>query len=324
MGINFKAVKAALKAANLTIVQYDKNGGFVEVCDGTFIARMTPDEYTKNGFVSALGAGLPTDKAMALRRDGKKGEYRIEPRIKSENMMLVNRDAVTARATKVYYGLSNGSLARIYKLASGKAVFIAEALADIISDCNELVGSKKYGPITALADGEPIAMVLPVRAEFEEVCKDLDFNPTPVELPKSEPVVEEVEEEPEEVEEEVEDEPLEAPEIATDCNNDETETEEVTDEIDELDDVESIKANTIQDGEEEPADRIEGFGEVPADCVYKVRTNGTEWIYGNTKPIKDGLKACGFHWAPHFKGASPKKSAWYRKPEMVAVENAAD
>lgn len=45
--------------------------------------------------------------------------------------------------------------------------------------------------------------------------------------------------------------------------------------------------------------------ELPED-VKKETKNGCTWISGNTRPIKDDLKAAGFRW-------SKKNSAWYRR-----------
>ena len=337
MGINLSAVKKVLKSADQVFVQYDTNGGFVEVCDGCFVARMTPEEYTKNGFVSATGTGLPNDKTMCLAKRGKKAEYEFTTRLKTEQMTTIEAaERVNVSATRVYWRTDVGQFARIYKTEDGKAIYMAEKYADIIEGCEALTASRKYGgPISYCEHGIVKALLLPVRADFSELCKELDYTPAPVEKPKPEekPETAPETEETAEVEEvaEVEDEPLEAP--VSDATEDACEeaeeavdeipeepTEEVTEKVDELDDIDNLDEVKAVEGEE-PADEIDGW-KVPEEVFVITKPNGTTWAYGKTKPIKDELKRRNFHYAPKWQGAKKAgypRSGWYRKPEMVAV-----
>lgn len=56
------------------------------------------------------------------------------------------------------------------------------------------------------------------------------------------------------------------------------------------------------------AEQVEDMPELPElpEDVKKEKKGNTCWISGNTKPIKDALKAAGFRW-------SKKRGAWYRR-----------
>lgn len=58
-------------------------------------------------------------------------------------------------------------------------------------------------------------------------------------------------------------------------------------------------------GQVEKAPELQPLPELPED-VKKETRGGCCWISGNTKPIKEDLKAAGFRW-------SKKNSAWYRR-----------
>ena len=298
MAINFKSITRAIKASETLFVQYNADGNKVQVSDGHFIVEVPTALYEKE-LLSACGTGVPNDKAKCLKRLSKKGNFDTMERLAA--LDAFGQVTHSAKRTRAIYELSNGNLVRLFKVDNGESVWLDERWSDFITG-GTVLGGNRYKPIE-ITDGEVRALILPVRADNVNIEELLS---APSGTPK-----------------EIKDEPLSAPTIEVDETEDETEeaeaTEEATEDEDELDTPESIAEAMIAEGEEEKPDIIEGFGEVPSDCVYKVRTTGTEWIYGNTKPIKEGLKKAGFHWAPHFKGASPKKSAWYRKPEAVSV-----
>jgi len=298
MAINFKSITKAIKASETLFVQFNADGNKVQVSDGHFIVEVPTAVYEKE-LLSACGTGLPTDKAKALKRNVKKGKFESIDRLPA--LDAFGQVSHSAKRTSAIYELSNGNTVRLFKVDNGENVWLNTAWADFVTD-GLIFGGNRYKPIE-MKDGEVRVLILPVMNDID--LSEVFGAPTTAPTAK------------------VKDEPLSAPTIEVDEAEEETEdapeAEEADEEEDELDTPESIAEAMIAEGEEEKPDIIEGFGEVPSDCVYKVRTTGTEWIYGNTKPIKEGLKKAGFHWAPHFKGASPKKSAWYRKPEAVSV-----
>ena len=343
MGINFTAVKKVLKSAERAWVQFSDNGKFVEVCDGHFLVRMTEKQYKDEGFVNALGTGLPSDKSTVILRTSKKSEWTVcEERLKTGALTKIAEDVQTATATPVYFE-GSGKMMRIYKLANGEAVFLDTVFADIIKECYNLVGSKKYGPILFVEGGEVMALVLPVNTDIKEVRKALDFTPTNY---RSEPikVKEVVEDEPleaptEEAEEEVEDELDEIPEDEDDQENLNHNDERIIErakainiengepwlnedeEVDELDDISDLEEVKAVEGEEPPT-VIDGWT-VPSDIFIEVTPNGTMWAIGKTKPEKENLKRLGFHYAPkaeRAKKAGYPRSAWYRKAEVAAAD----
>lgn len=308
MGINNAVVKKVAKSAENLWVQYSVDGKFAEIIDGHFIARVSVAEYKKDGFVASLGTDLPTDKTKSLVRNGKKGSFKESDRVKSEGMMQIAKNSVPVIETKLLYEAGE-KMVRIYRYENGDTVAVDTKYADIIKGNANTVGSGKYdSAITLIADGEPVAIVLPMNVKKSEILAQLAIDEADMAKP-------------------VKDEPLSAPtyeEVEEAEEGEEEATEEATDEVDELDSPEEIAKNIVKEGEEEPLTVVDDWT-VPSDIFIEVTPNGTMWAIGKTKPEKENLKRLGFHYAPkaeRAKKAGYPGSAWYRKPK--AVEVAAD
>lgn len=314
MGINNAVVKKVAKSAENLWVQYSVDGKFAEIIDGHFIARVSVAEYKKDGFVASLGTDLPTDKTKSLVRNGKKGSFKESDRLKTEGMVQIANNSAPIIETKLLYEAGDKTV-RIYRYENGETVAVDTKYADIIKGNANTVGSGKYdSAITLIADGEPVAVVLPMNVRKSDILAQLAIDKADTAKPvKDEPLSAPTEEDFALTEEEL---------VAEEAEQEAEEAEEATDEVDELDSPEEIAKNIVKEGEEEPPTVIDGWT-VPSDIFIEVTPNGTMWAIGKTKPERENLKRLGFHYAPkaeRAKKAGYPRSAWYRKPEAVAAD----
>lgn len=306
MAINFKNICKAIKASETLFVQYNATGDKIQVSDGHFIVEVPTAVYKKE-LLSATGTGVPTDKAKCLKRSEKKGEFEIVNRLAPlDQFGQVTR---SAKRTRAIYELCDGRLVRLFKVDNGESVWVNELWSDFITG-GTVLGGNRYKPIE-ISDGDVRALILPVRADevnIEELLSAPSGTPKEVKdepLSAPTPEVDEVEEAEEEDE---------AEEVTEDV------AEEATDD-DDLDTPESIAEAMVHEGDEEKPDTIDDW-EVPSDVYVIVKPNGTMWVYGKTKPIKDELKRRKFHYAPKWEGAKKAGfpgSGWYRKPSLAVA-----
>ena len=313
MAINSKNISKSLKASDLIVVQYTEDGKMAQVFTRTFLVEV-PIVLYKKDLASATGISLPNDKSKAMRRIGKKGAYEEVPRVDTKRMELAYLH--DAKKTRLLLETKVGSIVRLYQVDNGENVWLNEEYTDFADGL--IFGGNRSTPIVIHDNGSRV-IICPVNVIDEELSGLLN-----VVAPKAEPkfeakTEEEVEEEPltaptEEAEDELDEIPEETEEV------EEEQTEEVTDEVDELDDISDLTSVKAVEGEEPPTE-IDGWT-VPEEVFVITKPNGTMWVYGNTKPVKDKLKELHFHYARKWEGAKKAgypKSGWYRRPEAVAV-----
>ncbi len=196
---------------------------------------------------------------------------------------------------EIYGGYDIDEKLSVYVIRNDKTdVVVNKKFLDVVADAEIKISGAK-SPLTACND-EIKAIVLPINNKLsrEELTAKCDEVKAVKEEPKAEPVkvraikpVEPVKaEEPKKAEKKT-------------VKKATKKAEAVKKENAATEDIKVISVENI---------------EFPKDCRVQRKGNNL-WVDGNTKPIKDMLKQCGFKYAPKYKKAVPARSAWYKVVE---------
>lgn len=184
---------------------------------------------------------------------------------------------------EIYGGYDIDKKLSVYVIRNEKTdVVVNKKFMDIVQNAEIKISGAK-SPLTACND-EIKAIVLPINNKLsrEELTAKCDEVKAVKEEPKAEPVKVRVIKPVEPVK-------AEEPKKAEAVKKEKAATE----------DIKVISVENI---------------EFPTDCRVQRKGNNL-WVDGNTKPIKDLLKQCGFKYAPKYKKAVPARSAWYKVVE---------